>query len=73
MRKLLMAMLFALLGGSAGALYAGEAQPLAEDPATEKRLIAISSRSCVAWSVRTNRWPGHTPNWPTTCAAKSAR
>jgi cytochrome c-type biogenesis protein CcmH len=43
MRKLLMAMLFALLGGSAGALYAGEAQPLAEDPATEKRLIAISS------------------------------
>jgi len=43
MRQLLIALLFALLGGSAGGLYAGEAQPLAENPVTEKRLLEIST------------------------------
>ena len=43
MRQLLIALLFALLGGSAGAVYAGEAQPLAENPVTEKRLLEIST------------------------------
>lgn len=43
MRQLLIALLFALLGGSAGAEYAGEAQPLAENPVTEKRLLEIST------------------------------
>ena len=43
MRQLVIALLFALLGGSFSAVYAGEAQPLAENPMTEKRLIAIST------------------------------
>ncbi|WP_291988913.1 cytochrome c-type biogenesis protein [Candidatus Accumulibacter sp. ACC007] len=38
-----MVLLLALLAGSGSALYAGEAQPLAENPATEKRLLAIST------------------------------
>lgn len=43
MRQLVIALLLALLGGSFSTAYAGEAQPLAENPVTEKRLIAISS------------------------------
>ncbi|WP_313953143.1 cytochrome c-type biogenesis protein [Accumulibacter sp.] len=45
MRRLVMVLLLTLLGlaGSNGAIFAGEAQPLAADEATEKRLIAISS------------------------------
>ncbi|WP_374681683.1 cytochrome c-type biogenesis protein CcmH [Accumulibacter sp.] len=38
-----MVLLLVLLGGSGSALHAGEAQPLAENPATEKRLLAISA------------------------------
>jgi cytochrome c biogenesis protein CcmG/thiol:disulfide interchange protein DsbE len=43
-----------------------------QDELTEKRLVAFPP-SCAAWSARTNRCPAHTPNWPTTCAARSAR
>jgi Uncharacterized protein involved in biosynthesis of c-type cytochromes len=38
-----MVLLLVLLGGSGSTLHAGEAQPLAENPATEKRLLAISA------------------------------
>ena len=43
MRQLVMALLVALLVIGCGHAYAGEAQPLAKDEETEKRLIAISS------------------------------
>ena len=43
MKQILAMLLIALLGFGGNATYAGEAQPLAEDPATEKRLIEIST------------------------------
>ncbi|MCB1932422.1 cytochrome c-type biogenesis protein [Accumulibacter sp.] len=43
MRQLVMTLLVALLVIGCAHAYAGEAQPLAKDEATEKRLIAISS------------------------------
>ncbi|HRF73667.1 MAG TPA: cytochrome c-type biogenesis protein CcmH [Accumulibacter sp.] len=43
MKRGLMILLLALAGFGGNLLHAGEAQPLAEDELTEKRLIAISS------------------------------
>ena len=43
MRRWLIVLLVALGSFGAGSLHAGEAQPLAEDEVTEKRLVAIST------------------------------
>jgi cytochrome c-type biogenesis protein CcmH len=43
MRRWLIVLLVALGSIGAGGLHAGEAQPLAEDEVTEKRLVAIST------------------------------
>ncbi|EXI77507.1 MAG: Cytochrome c-type biogenesis protein CcmH precursor [Candidatus Accumulibacter appositus] len=43
MRQLMIGLLLALLGCSTGGVSAGEAQPLAENPVTEKRLLEIST------------------------------
>jgi cytochrome c-type biogenesis protein CcmH len=43
MRRWLIVLLVALGSFGAGGLHAGEAQPLAEDEVTEKRLVAIST------------------------------
>lgn len=43
MRRWLIVLLAALGSIGAGGLHAGEAQPLAEDEVTEKRLVAIST------------------------------
>ena len=69
-RLRLLGLLFALV--LALPLQAREAAPLAADEATEKRLVTISSELRCP-SARTNRSPAPTPNWPTTCVARSGR
>jgi len=56
-------------GWGMGAWASETAQPLAENPQVEKRLVAIA-KTCAAWCVRTSPLRLRALTSPTICAAR---